>query len=92
MSSNIERIRLLEIELNNLQFKQTTFKREIEKLRTDIQSLKQELTEEEQLKSKSIEEIIPSQVTEVIPEKTTETIPAEEIKETVREEVKKETI
>jgi uncharacterized membrane protein len=92
MSSNIERIRLLEIELNNLQFKQTTFKREIEKLRTDIQSLKQELTEEKQLHSNSIEEIIPTQVTEVIPEKTTKPIPAEEIKETVREEVKKETI
>jgi uncharacterized membrane protein len=92
MSSNIERIRLLEIELNNLQFKQTTFTREIEKLRTDILSLKQELTEEEQLQSNPIEEIILTQVTEVFTEKTIETNPTGEIKETVREEIKKETI
>ena len=84
MSSNIERIRLLEIELNNLKFKQTTFTREIEKLHTDIQSLKQELTEEEQLQSNPIEEIIFTQVTEVITEKTIETNPTGEIKETVR--------
>ena len=44
MNSLVEKIRLLEVELNNIQFKQTSFKREIDKLSNEIHILKQELT------------------------------------------------
>lgn len=49
MNSLVEKIRLLEVELNNLQFKQTSFNREIDKLRSEIDLLKKELTSEKQV-------------------------------------------
>ena len=62
MNKLTEKLNELEIELNNIQFKQTSFAREIEKLRTEISWLKSEIALEE--KHRIISESISSEVVE----------------------------
>jgi len=62
MNKLTEKLKELEIELNNIQFKQTSFEREIEKLRTEISWLKSQIALEE--KQRIISESISSEVVE----------------------------
>ena len=62
MNKLTEKLKELEIELNNIQFKQTSFEREIEKLRTEISWLKSQIALEE--KQRIISESISTKVVE----------------------------